>query len=206
MIVEPSVKYTGNVKKAERLLGYGQHTMRVLENLMEFQGLDQYSISMSPYPGAVITCTKTFGIKKIVIDVPIVHEFDLKCTKECFCNWNFSFGWVLEVKSKKLQGKVPMYDLMICHNKSFFILVKDVLATDFTKYEQYQQVLVMPYNGMKFDNKDTLHGDPRGCAPRVSDLPTENSAWRTTVRILPWCAISLERYFNNENTFMRSQK
>jgi len=68
MIEGPSkIIISGDPEAGKALIGTGHRQMAILENLMRFQGLEQYSIKMSPYPGAVIVCRKVFGLRTIEI-------------------------------------------------------------------------------------------------------------------------------------------
>jgi len=67
MEVPAKITIHGDQESGKALIGAGRRQMSILENLMRFQKLDQYAIKMSPYPGAVITCKKVFGLRTIEI-------------------------------------------------------------------------------------------------------------------------------------------
>lgn len=112
----------------------------------------------------------------------------------CLCNCNFSFGIIVEEQTDKLSGDgSTLYTVLVCHNKTGYVVVKDALASDFSKYIVGQKVLVMPYNEMLYTCCNKAY-TATGCMPVKSEELIDDDAWRTTVRILPWCAFVLQKW------------
>jgi hypothetical protein len=61
------IKSTGNAEACNNLVGFAKKQMFKLEEFMAFQNLKQGTASISPYRGALITCTKSFGLRTIEI-------------------------------------------------------------------------------------------------------------------------------------------
>lgn len=190
------VKYVFNHDNTESraLVGNANRVMSVLENLMEFQGLDQYSIQVVPYPGALIKASKIFGARRLDVLVGLSSVEDKKRARECLCTCNFTVGWILKIQDEPLDDDTPLYTVMACQSKDRYVMVKDVLASDFTKYYEFFPVTMVPYYKMAF-LCCSEQVPPNGCS-KADYLEAGPSAddWRTSLRIVPWCAVGLPKW------------
>ena len=166
--------------------------MMILENMMRLRKLDQLTIRMEPYPGALIICSKVFGSKTTEIITLGGAKGEERQERVCICNCNLSEGWILEVLEESI-GSAQLYNVMACNNRGkAYVKYENILASDFTLYEVGQQVLLTPYNTMAYLCCSTPTG-VTGCNPLVSTLEMSDEDWRTTYLILPWCAFTLPR-------------
>ena len=194
MIEVPSkIIISGDREAGKALIGDGHRQMAILENLMSFNDLDQYSIKMSPYPGAMITCKKVFGLRTIEIVTGVPGGKERKDGQMCLCNCNFTVGFIAALGEKLDDRGAQLYDVIACFRKKTYRMYRDVLASDFTKYEVGQKVLLIPYYQMSFlcCQEESV---ATGCVPRKSDDDISEDAWRSTLRIVPWHAERLPKY------------
>jgi len=133
--------------------------MMILENLMEFQGLDQYSIQSSPAPGVLIVCTKVFGIRTVEILTGGGGGKKKQRKKDCMCFPHFAFGVIESADPAPPESNDPAYatkmaayrdalftarikyDVHICAGDRY-VFVKDVLDANFGVYTPGQYVMV----------------------------------------------------------------
>ena len=184
--------FKGDVERCKALVGDARRVMHILENMMELRGLQQLVIRMAPYPGALITCSKVFGLRTATIETPMRGQEVQAEEKICICNCNLSEGWILEVQDTDIDG-AQLYTVMACNSFGrAYRRYENVLASDFTVYEPAQKVLLTPYNTMAYLCCSEPTG-PRGCSPVKSEEDTSHEDWRSTYRILPWCALNVPK-------------
>lgn len=191
------VKYIFNhdTTESRALVGNANRVMSVLENLMEFQGLDQYSIQVTPYPGALIIASKVFGARKLEILVGTPSGDGEAQAQKCLCTCNFTVGWILKKQDNLPSSQCPLYTVMACHGKRRYVMVENVLASDFTRYYEFFPVVMIPYYQMAFLCCSGAGEDPTGCRRvEYTDAGPQADAWRTSLRIIPWCAVGLPKW------------
>lgn len=197
MVIPTKFIFRGDQLKGRALVGDGHRAMTLLENLMSFQGLEQYNIQVTPYPGALIKCSKAFGLRTVEILTGGGLETAEKYESICLCNCNFTHGYILKKNPEKLEDISQLYDVAVCFGKKKYKVFKDIIASDFTEYEVGQKVILVPYYKMAFGccADEGEEGFPAtGCNPIESELINTNVDWRTTLRIIPWCAIKLPKW------------
>lgn len=178
-------------------LGNARRVMHILENRMELGGLDQLSMRVYPRDDVEIKCSKMFGQKTIEITVGRKVEEVKPPMRECLCGCNFTTGWVMEVQPDQLEDDgSTLYTVAACFKGERYIVVKDVLASDHTQYDTGWPVLMIPYIGMSFlcCSATDGSGGSTGCRPMKSTELITSDNWRTTYRIVPWCALAVPRW------------
>lgn len=189
--------FHGDRQEGESLRGQARRVVTVLDNMMRTGVMENQILRFSPYDGAVITAHKFFGqtVVDIYVGVPTPEVVEPEY-KICPCNCNLSLGWVLEVQLETIDS-APLYTVMACNKDgNAYIPYKDILASDWTMYEVGQPVLLIPYNSMSYlccTDKTGGENAIRGCSPLVSTESTSSDNWRTTYRILPWCAVGIPK-------------
>lgn len=161
---------------------------------MKKRRLDQHIIRVLTGDGALIICSKIFGIKTTTISIGAQYLPPLPVEYKCLCGCNYTEGWVVEVQEDTLEDEgSTLYTVMACYNEARYIMVKDVIASDFTPYEAGWPVLLVPYNAMSYLCCDVPTG-ATGCKPTKSTELRTSDDWRTTLRIIPWCAIRVPKW------------
>ena len=189
-----SFTFSGDESAAKTLIRLGGKEMDKTTSLMKFQGLQQLKRVVDVAPGVIIITHQHFGTRRVNIHVEPKRGGDERVQFICLCNCNFSFGIIAEEQTDKLSGDgSTLYTVLVCHNKTGYVVVKDALASDFSKYIVGQKVLVMPYNEMLYTCCNKTY-TATGCMPVKSEELIDDDAWRTTVRILPWCAFVLQKW------------
>ena len=189
-----SFTFSGDESAAKTLIRLGGKEMDKTTSLMKFQGLQQLKRVVDVAPGVIIITHQHFGIRKVYIHVEPNGKVEEGYNKICLCNCNFAFGIVTEEQADKLSGDgSTLYTVLVCHNKTGYVVVKDALASDFSKYIVGQKVLVMPYNEMLYTCCNKVY-TATGCMPVKSEELITADAWRSTVRILPWRAFTLQKW------------
>ena len=189
-----SFTFSGDESAAKSLLRLARKEMDKTTVSMGFQGLQQLKRVVDVAPGITITTHQHFGIRRVNIHVEPKRGGDERVQFICLCNCNFSFGIIVEEQTDKLSGDgSTLYTVLVCHNKTGYVVVKDALASDFSKYIVGQKVLVMPYNEMLYTCCNKTY-TATGCMPVKSEELIDDDAWRATVRILPWCAFVLQKW------------
>jgi hypothetical protein len=103
------ILFRGDRDRCEALIGRAKQAMLILENMMRLRGLQQLAMQFEPYPGALIKCSKVFGMRtvEIIAGEPCRSTRTVQ-TRECFCFPHFSFGVVKVVKpTEPMQGINP---------------------------------------------------------------------------------------------------
>ena len=189
-----SFTFSGDESAAKTLIRLGGKEMDKTTSLMKFQGLQQLKRVVDVAPGVIIITHQHFGTRRVNIHVEPKRGGDEQVQVICLCNCNFSLGIIVEEQTDKLSGDgSTLYTVLVCHNKTGYVVVKDVLASDFSKYIVGQKVLVMPYNEMLYTCCNKAYTAP-GCMPVKSEELITADAWRSTVRILPWRAFTLQKW------------
>ena len=195
------IKYIFNRDNFESraLVGTANRGMAILENLMSFQSLDQYSIQFIPYPGALIKCSKSFGIRTIQIFVGGGGGEERFVDKyECLCFPHFSFGIIMAVyPSPPLEtdyegdpdgyaaaldaynlwvvGQADRgrftYDVLVCIGNRSYVLVEDVRAAGWDVYYVGQFVLVSIGQGMSSESEYPEYDCDRDCLMQEPQFP-----------------------------------
>lgn len=199
-MMDRRIIFRGDTEKCKALIGNARRVMWILENMMALRGLQQLSIRMTPYHGAVIICSKVFGLRTTEIITPVgAGAPEEPPERWCLCNCNFAVGFVLKTRDEKLDDKIPLYDVMVCQGADRYVLIEKVLASDFTEYEDGQAVLVIPYYNMGFLCCTGGDGMATGCKVDRSlegegGRPITDEDWRSTIRIIPWCGFTLPKW------------
>lgn len=185
--------------EARALIGRANQAMAVLERVMALDGLDQLSYRVEPYPGALIICSKVFGSRQIRIMVGRKGRAAGEKGRECLCTCNFTTGYIFRVEPDNLDklgaDVTPLYTVLACVRGKTYRIFEHVLASDFTKYEVGQKIIMIPYHGMSFLCCDQVsRTGPSGCIPEASTLDLSDDDWRTTYRIIPWCGLRIPKW------------
>lgn len=180
--------------ESHALIGNANRVMLILQNMMRLNKWDQYSITMEPYPGALIKCSQRFGKGTIEIVTGITGDMQDDQLRHCLCNCNFTVGWILRLQSETVQGDAQMYTVMACQGARKYTMVENVLASDFTEYTVGFPVVLIPYNSMAFLCCAGGGGVPTGCSKVDSQYGLDSDLWRASLRIIPWCAIGLPKW------------
>lgn len=197
--MKPPVRYNyfGERMECDALRGQGRRVLGILETIMATGNQQQNLIRFVPYPGALIVAREFFGTRIVDIYAGVEPPPPLQPNPRiCICNCTLSFGWILEVQPDTLDG-VPLYTVMACNNDgTAYIPYPDTLASDFSEYVEGQKVLLLPYKEMAYiccTDKSGGENKVRGCTPYIVDdgLVKADEDWRTTYRILPWCALGV---------------
>lgn len=190
------VKYIfhGDRQDGEALRGQARRIVTVLDNMVRTGAVNDQILRFSPGDGSLIVARKSFG--RTVVDVytkEVAPQPEEPKPKICPCNCNVSLGWVLEVQDDDING-APLYTVMACNNDGrAYVPYYNILASDWSKYVVGQPVLLVPYQSMAYiccTDKTGGSSLVRGCSPIVSTELLSAASWRTTYRILPWCAFA----------------
>jgi len=196
MIIPEKIVFDGPDDECFRRIGAARRIMHILENMMALRRIDQHIVRVLTGDGALITCSKIFGVRKTVITVGPGIEKIIPAKRKCLCGCNYTEGWIFRVNTTNLEDDgSTLYDVMACYNEDRYILVKDVIASDFTIYEEAWPVLMVPYNQMAYLCCDVPTGST-GCKPIKSLELRTDADWRTTYRIIPWCALRVPKWRN----------
>lgn len=88
----------GNRQSCEALVGSAKREMAILENQMQFQGLQQGSRTVQPFPGHFIECWSCFGMRQITITTPSAHGQAKSSKYVCFCNGCLAMARVVAIR------------------------------------------------------------------------------------------------------------
>jgi hypothetical protein len=195
--VQPRKRVSGK-NPAMRYYGYANNLMTILEERNPKLWIDK--ISKSPEPGVIVNCTITrnfdFKVTNRIID--IIFEDDVKDDDakyfKCFCNCNFSNGYVVEVNETE-DPLITYYTVLGCKKKNNYRIYINILANDFTLYEEGQHILLMSYNEFDY-NCCRTQINAVGCSAIESEEDVGSEDWRTTYRILAVCPKGLLRWYD----------
>ena len=185
--------YTGDEPVAKGLTKLGLTKLREVEQFMQYQNLQQHKKVFDIAPGVTIIAQKVFGISQVFIHVDPRGGDEEEHERICLCNCNFAFGIIIEEQETLLDDEFTLYTALVCRQKKFYAIERDLLASDWSKYIPGQKVVLIPYNRMRY-LCCTGTSDATGCAPIPSEVSTVAELWRTTMRILPWRAFTLKKW------------
>ena len=190
-----SVSYSGDKSAARALRKIALAEMKRTEDLMEFQGLKQLLRVVDFAPGVVFTTSKCFGIFHVKIHVEKEVVVPEKYQEGCLCNCNFAFGIVKEKQEDPLEGdgNPPLYTALVCRAKTGYVVMKNLLATDFSPYLPGQKVLLIPYLYAEYKCCENIYV-ATGCKPWESKDDLAEDFWRSSMRIIPWRAFPLKKW------------
>jgi hypothetical protein len=190
------VRHGDNVV-ASKYVHHGKRLMVILERLMDFQGLRQCKMRKEIEPGVIVEASKIFGLRKIDIYVGGEKERKYKEVVECPCNDDFALGFIVELCEDLLDDEFQLYNVAVCSMKYHYVLRENILPSDFTKYKEFQQVILIPYNFAIFQSYAVNSGFgivATGCLPVRPLNALSDEEWRTIMRIIPWCAVDLPKW------------
>ena len=168
--------------------GRGRKEMRLLEESLTYSNLPTGVREVEVNDDVFIRCTVTYGLRVIEIRAFPSGDGRERYSVVCPCNCNFSLGFVRDVLPDQLEG-ATLYNVLACTQKDRYVLRRNILASDFTPYTRGQKVMLVPYLRMNYLCCSGSTDGASGCRPivdRREDISEE--AWRTTYRIVPWCA------------------
>ena len=183
----------GPTSVARRQEHHGLRLMAILERFMEFQSLKQCTMRKEIEPGVIVEASKVFGLRRIDVYVGGAAEPKKRETAECLCNCDFALGVVMELNDELLDGQFQLYNVAVCFKKAKYILREGLLTSDFTKYYEGQKVLLVPYNRAAF-TCCTGVAEATGCRPIESECDQIDEDWRSTLRIIPWCGVTVPKW------------
>lgn len=208
-------RYDGDSVACDALRGQGARVMHILENLMSFRHLDQYNMTLIPYPGASIHASKVFGRRVVTINaggatVPV----EPSANRFCLCNCNFTVGYIDLVHQKTFEeedicGEVSdsekvtlIYDVLVCWGERTYKLFSNILASDFTPYSAGEKVMLIPYNEALFTCCTGVNL-ATGCKPKIAKNDNNEDGlakitdeeFLSTLRIIPWCGFDIKKYY-----------
>jgi len=193
MIVPVKTTFKGDRQKGEALVGWGNRLMQILENQMSFQNLEQDCIERAPYPGAMVKCSKVFGLRTVEITVPGgAAAQTLPEQRKCICFPHLAFGIVkrvipaepdpgdyienpllyvadLEAYQEFLIDGVILYDVLVCKGRSY-VLVENVYSSGWERYYEGQFVMVSIGNKLESEEFMPLDCD-RTCLMQEPRFP-----------------------------------
>jgi hypothetical protein len=196
MEIPVKTKITGDVVAGQKLRGIANQQMGKLESLMEFQGLDQYSLTREVSPGEIIKTSKVFGER--TIEITTLDRRGAKPAKKqlCLCNCNFTHGKVVRVADGILDRMSErFYDVLACRGKRGYKMYRNILASDFSRYREGQKVILIPYFAMEFYCCTATDG-ATGCTPVECNDASTQDTWRSTMRIIPWIGRTLPAWID----------
>lgn len=187
--------FRGDEFAGKKLIRQALVQMDRLDEYMSFNQLEVGRMERRPSFGVVITARRTHGLGELDIYVAPGGGAEKKSSRNCLCNCKFSHGYVLDAREEPWYGAEWVYDVLACFSKREYRLIRNVLASDFTKYTVGQKVIVIPYNNSSFSCCDSPSG-ATGCSPTKSKKEFADPLWRTTCRIIPWCGELLPKWIN----------
>lgn len=197
--VAPKIVLRGDKELAKTFIGVASSIMQSLEESMSYRDLKQDHRYFEPFPGALIKCSVVFGLRTILIVIPLHVGKRIRKGLECFCNCNFTVGKIVEqtgtLDNRTGYGKVPVYSVIACNKKSRYRLFQNCIASDFTKYINGQKVVLIAYNDFDYLCCTAL-APPTACSPILSTFDVSHDNWRTTYRIIPWNGFRLKKWID----------
>lgn len=223
--------FHGDYGRCQMAMG---NAKRVLTKLYQTLGAEDGLIQQGWQPatplftGEVVQCHIGLGFDTIHIYAEVGGEqADIEVAKEvireCPCNCNMSVGTILSRTLSRTPGtpyfdiglvEAPfyIYTVEICQNNDGYILFENIIGSDFTPWEEGQQVIVMAYHDFLFGcclPDPGILGDnfaqftASGCSGIIDTghykypahldqgMDMNNHGWRTTFRILQMCALPI---------------
>ena len=192
---------TGDIEKGVALIPYGRTLLAMMRednesNLYSNISKENQKRTYHLADGITITTKVGYGLSFIDIHVPLQGgEEEPEKKEKCICNCNFTTGMVIKVQDGDIGG-APLYTVMACFNKTEYTIYDNILASDWSKYEKDEKVIMIAYNDFAYECC-TDEGSPTGCMPKRSALETSDDDWRSTIRIIPWCGFTV--HFKEED-------
>lgn len=143
----PSITFTGDVQAGKRLIKTGLNQLAVLDESMQFNGIDIGKLERRPVPGAVITTRRSHGLGTVEIYVdPNGGKQQKERETPCFCFPHFSLGIIRKITPSDPDATFQNFgrfkhDVDVCKGKGY-TLKKDVYAAGWERYYVGQYVLV----------------------------------------------------------------
>lgn len=160
--VPTKIVFVGPKHVALRALGYARQLMGVVENLMSFQGLSQYSLTREAPNGCIVECWSGFGLRCITITAKEDGDAKKKYKQKCFCTSCIALGYITDVKDLTFLAGTPCYDFVdplplkskfycadvlysvsVCSGQ-FYTLFENIKAIDNMPYCKGNKVFVIP--------------------------------------------------------------
>lgn len=177
-----------------QFIGPAKSQLRILENQLRMNGFPQGRRMVTLNQRIKVHCWVCFNFKGVTVYCDGGGKEEEIWTKECPCNCNFTVGLVKEIQEETIDD-APLYIVSACKKERQYTVYENILASDWTKYEPGERVIMIAYNDMEYLCCSTGTG-PTGCSPLISDNPTTSDAWRSTVRIIPWCGADIPKWIN----------
>lgn len=150
--VPTKIVLIGNQVLAIRTIGYARQLMGIVENLMSFQNLSQYSLTRKTGDGCVVECWSSFGLRQITITAPSKGGKPKPYKQKCFCTSCVSLGFITKVNSMTFIEGTPCYDYVdpiplkanfYCFDVTYSALV--CAGQTYTIFENIKALDNMPY-------------------------------------------------------------
>ena len=180
----------GDYSRCMAVKGIAMSKLRLLEDrLRRSNGMVQqgWQRPITLDTGEIIRCGVSFNTSVVEIyagGLPVDEHVEVK---ECFCDCSLSMGIITEVQTEDLEPDVTLYNVRACNKKYHYVFYENIIASDFTQYVKDQKVFLMAYNEFQY-NCCTSKFAPTGCSPTKTESVKSSDAWRTTYRIIPFCA------------------
>jgi len=148
----------GNQTRGREFIGFAKDQMRILENLMSFQGLKQSKRIVKPFPDIVVECQSIFTqqVIKIYAQPAITEEKEEpkreRLERKCLCLPHFSVGIVVNAFPETptelwLEDGRFYYNLDICAVDKY-VRFEGAYDANFGRYSVGQIVLVSMFDEM----------------------------------------------------------
>ncbi len=200
MIPTVSKILTGDKSKAAHYLGLAKRQLNILLNQMSLAKPKPLKIShrkLNLKYGGYILVEVCYNARTIRIHIPsdLAKELEEHTLKECVCNCNFTVGQIISIQEDKI-GLSKLYTVRVCTNKKYYMLHENILASDYTEYLAGQVVIMIPYNDALYQCCSSNSQTVTGCNPSKSEELITNDAWRSALKIIPWCVSSIPPWIN----------
>jgi len=146
MSIPTKIVINGDKVAGYSFVGDGHRQMLLLENAMEFQGLEQYTSLSRPAPGVLIKCSKVFGLRTMEITTKGGGGDKSEKSRECYCFPHFSMGIIKKIYPEQptyedMRRNRFKYDIDVCKGKGY-VLKKEIFSAGWERYYVGQYVLV----------------------------------------------------------------
>jgi hypothetical protein len=196
-MIPPKIIIKGDPALGSMFIGEAYSQLNILRDSMKFQGLKQSFRTVEVAPGVLVQCNRNYNLETVTIYTQGGGQEQEQRERikevECFCNCNFARGIVLSVEA--VEDEIfDKLTVAACYDRTLYRIYENVLASDFTPWEEGGKCIVMAYNGFLYDCCN-LNYDATGCRP-IKDEANEflSDDWRTTIRVVPLCAIPVLRW------------
>ncbi len=200
MIPTVSKILTGDKSKAAHYLGLAQRQLNILLSQMSLARPKPLKIAhrkLNLKYGGYILVEVCYNARTMRIHIPtaLARELEKHSLKDCICNCNFTTGQIISVQTDTI-GIAPLYTVRACTYGKYYMLHRNILASDYTEYLVGQVVIMIPYNEALFQCCASSYQSVTGCKPSESELDIDDNAWRSTLRIIPWCVSTVPKWIN----------